>query len=89
MIAQVEIAVILTDQRMPGLTGVQLLERARQIRPDALGILISGYSDLNVLVEALNLGTVRGYLHKPWDLAELRRRLREAARQPPTSWDGR
>lgn len=75
------VAVILTDQRMPGLTGVELLERAKAVRPDAVGVLISGYTDVAALVDALNIGTVRGYLPKPWDVGALRQQLAEAARQ--------
>lgn len=80
LIANEDIAVVLTDQRMPGLTGVELLERAQHIRPDAVGIIISGYTDIVALVDAINLGTVRGYVPKPWDVAELRQRLENAVR---------
>jgi response regulator RpfG family c-di-GMP phosphodiesterase len=77
IITREPIAVILTDQRMPGLSGVQFLEQAKRIRPAALGMLSSGYFDQQALDAALNLGTVRGYLHKPWRLAEVRRRVAE------------
>jgi response regulator RpfG family c-di-GMP phosphodiesterase len=80
ILAREEIAVILADQRMPGMTGVQLLEQARSIRPEALGILISAYSD-EAMLEALNLGTVRGFIQKPWDLDVLRARVKEVAQQ--------
>jgi YesN/AraC family two-component response regulator len=80
IIAREDIAVVLTDQRMPGLTGVELLERAQHIRPDAVGIIISGYTDIVALVDAINLGTVRGYVPKPWDVSELRHRLDNAVR---------
>jgi response regulator RpfG family c-di-GMP phosphodiesterase len=80
VIAREEIAVILTDQRMPDLSGVQLLERARDLRPTALGILISGYTDASALVDALNLGNVRGFLPKPWDVHQLRRQLDQVLR---------
>jgi PAS domain S-box-containing protein len=80
-LAREEIAVILTDQRMPGLTGVQLLERARHIQPAALGIICSAHFDSAALGEALNLGTVRGFVHKPWRMAELRRRVSEVVLQ--------
>lgn len=81
ILAREDIAVILTDQRMADISGVDLLERARQLRPDALGILISGYSDITAVIDALNLGTVRGYLPKPWDIDEVRRQVTDAAHQ--------
>jgi PAS domain S-box-containing protein len=81
ILAREEIAVILTDQRMPGLTGVQLLERARHVRPATLGILCSAFFDNDALTEALNLGNVRGFIHKPWTLPELRRRVSEVVQQ--------
>ncbi|PDW01551.1 response regulator [Candidatus Viridilinea mediisalina] len=80
IMAKEEITVILTDQRMPELSGVQLLERARDLRPAALGILISGYTDAAALVDALNLGNVRGFLPKPWDVHQLRRQLDQVLR---------
>jgi response regulator RpfG family c-di-GMP phosphodiesterase len=80
IVAREPIAVILTDQRMPGLSGVQLLEQAKRIRPTALGMLSSGYFDQQALDAALDLGTVRGYLHKPWRLEEVRRRVAEVVR---------
>jgi PAS domain S-box-containing protein len=80
-LAREEIAVILTDQRMPGLTGVQVLERARHVQPAALGIICSAYLDSSALSEALNLGTVRGFIHKPWSIVELRLRVSEVAQQ--------
>lgn len=80
IVAREPIAVILSDQRMPGVTGVQLLERARDVRPETLGILLSGYTDAAALVDALNLGNVRGFLPKPWDIHQLRRQLDQAVR---------
>jgi ActR/RegA family two-component response regulator len=80
IVSRERIAVILTDQRMPDISGVQLLERARDIRPETLGILISGYTDVAALVDALNLGNVRGFLPKPWDIHQLRRQLEQAVR---------
>ncbi len=78
IIAREDIAVVLTDQRMPGLTGVELLDQVRHVRPEVVGIIISGYTDIVALVDAINLGTVRGYVPKPWDLADLRQRLESA-----------
>ena len=81
IVAREEIAIILTDQRMPDLTGVELLEQVKQIRPDTLGLLCSAYFDRQALADALNLGTVRGFIHKPWRLEELRQRVDEIYQQ--------
>jgi PAS domain S-box-containing protein/putative nucleotidyltransferase with HDIG domain len=79
-LAREEIAVIVADQRMPGLSGVQVLERARHVQPATLGIICSAHLDSAALSEALNIGTVRGFIHKPWSMVELRRRVSEVAR---------
>ena len=71
-------AVVLTDQRMPEMTGVELLECIRKIKPNIVGILISGYSDVVALTAAVNLGNVRGFIPKPWDIDALRGKLNEA-----------
>lgn len=74
-----EYAVLLADQRMPGMTGVEVLERAREIAPDTERILITAYSDITDAIAAINRGHVRRYLRKPWDPDELIATLRDAA----------
>ena len=76
-----EVAIILTDQRMPGGSGLQLLEAAKNMRPDSLGIIFTGYSDISVLVDAINLGTAKGYIPKPWDLDAVKQILSKVSRQ--------
>jgi two-component system, NtrC family, response regulator AtoC len=71
-------AVIVTDQRMPGMSGIELLRQARERRPDTVGILLTAYTDLPVLIDALNSGAVERYLQKPWDSKELTVVLRQA-----------
>ena len=85
IVAREEIAVILTDQRMPDLTGVELLQQAKRLRPAALGLLCSAYLDREALADALNLGTVRGFIHKPWRMEDLRQRVGEVIQQYRTS----
>lgn len=75
-----EISVLLTDQRMPGMSGVELAEQAKVEFPDVVRVLITAYSDLNAAVEAINRGQVHLYLRKPWEPRELRLAL-EAARE--------
>ena len=67
-----EIHLILTDQRMPGLTGVELLEKAREARPDCVRMLITAYPDVNNAIQAINRGHVHRYIAKPFDSAELK-----------------
>jgi putative two-component system response regulator len=67
-----DVALLLTDQRMPGMTGIELLKRAASFRPHMVRILITGYTDVAALVEAINCGQVYKYIPKPWNNDELR-----------------
>jgi putative two-component system response regulator len=73
-----DISLIITDQRMPVMTGVQLLEKSIEIRPDAIKILITGYTDVQALIDAINAGHVYKYIPKPWDADELRLTVKRA-----------
>ena len=73
-----EIAIFLTDQRMPGEKGVQLLERVRTIRPSVIRILVTAYTDAEVAIDAVNSGAIYKYVSKPWDIPELGVTLRRA-----------
>lgn len=73
-----DIALILTDQRMPGETGVQFLEKTRQIHPRAIRILVTAYADLNEAIAAVNTGAIYKYITKPWDVPMLEITLKRA-----------
>lgn len=73
-----EIAVLLADQRMPEMTGVELMERVRIEFPDVVRFLITAYSDLDATIDAINRGQVDGYFRKPWEIVELRLALLQA-----------
>jgi Nif-specific regulatory protein len=72
LLADSDVAVIVTDQRMPKMTGLELLREAKSVRPDAVGIILTAFTDVDVLIEAINLGQVYRYITKPWDAKELR-----------------
>jgi len=71
-----EIGVIVTDQRMPEITGVQFLDYAFRKSPDVVRILSTAYSDLDAAVDAVNRGQIYKYLTKPWDIAVMEANLR-------------
>ena len=73
-----EVGVVLTDQRMPGMTGIELLEKVESEHPDAIRLLITAYSDLQAAEDAINRGHVRRYMRKPWEPEVLRAELRDA-----------
>lgn len=73
-----KIAVLISDQRMPGETGVTLLERARRLDPNIVRILLTAYTDYDIAVRALNDGRAFRYLHKPINPEELGKALQEA-----------
>lgn len=60
-------AVVISDQRMPGLTGVKLLQKVQAAHPETIRLLLTGYSDFNDVVEAVNLGGISQYIPKPWE----------------------
>ena len=71
-----EIGVLMTDQRMPGATGVELLEKARALRPRMVRILATAFTDLDAAIEAVNTGAIYKYVSKPWDIPELETTLK-------------
>jgi two-component system response regulator HupR/HoxA len=74
-----EIAVILADQRMPELSGVELFQKALHIQPDTVRVLITGYMDIEAIIQAINDGQVYYYINKPWEPDELRLIMKRAA----------
>jgi two-component system, NtrC family, response regulator AtoC len=72
LLADKDVAVVVTDQRMPRMSGVELLREVRARQPDAVGIILTAFTDVDVLVEAINLGQVYRYITKPWDAKEVR-----------------
>ena len=73
-----DIAAVVTDQRMPRMTGLELLRAVRDARPDAIGIIVTAFTDVEVLLEAINLGRIYRYVTKPWDSKEMRGILGQA-----------
>lgn len=77
-LAQHQVGVIISDQRMPGMTGTEFLSQVKEIYPDTVRIVLSGYTELNSVTDAINRGAVYKFLTKPWEDDLLRANVREA-----------
>jgi diguanylate cyclase (GGDEF)-like protein len=76
-----EVDLLVTDQRMPGMSGVELVEQARRLHPDLCAILLTAYTDPRDIVDAINRGEVYRYIVKPWESSDLRQTVVRALEQ--------
>jgi DNA-binding NtrC family response regulator len=72
LLEQHDVALLISDQRMPGMTGIELMTKTVALRPQMVKILLTGYTDVGALIQALNSGLVYRYMNKPWNNDELR-----------------
>jgi len=77
---ETKVDVIISDQRMPNMTGVDFLRQAKVLRPDTIRIVLSGYTELQSITEAINEGAIYKFLTKPWDDDLLKAQIVEAFR---------
>jgi DNA-binding NtrC family response regulator len=75
------IHLVMTDQRMPEMTGVELLSRIKNEHPGAMRLIFTGHADIKAVIDAINRGNVFRYVTKPWDPEELVDALREAGKR--------
>jgi diguanylate cyclase (GGDEF)-like protein/PAS domain S-box-containing protein len=75
------VQVIISDQRMPGMSGTEFLNTVKELYPDTVRIILSGYTDLQVVTESVNRGAVFKFLTKPWNDDLLREQVRDAFRR--------
>jgi EAL domain-containing protein (putative c-di-GMP-specific phosphodiesterase class I)/CheY-like chemotaxis protein len=80
LLAQHPVDVIVSDQRMPGMDGADFLRQARDLRPDTIRMMLSGYTELQSVTDAVNEGAIFKFLTKPWNDEQLRTHLAEAFR---------
>ena len=78
LLAQNKVGVIISDQRMPEMSGVEFLSKVREAFPDTVRIVLSGYTELNSVTDAINRGAVYKFLTKPWEDELLRANVEEA-----------
>ncbi|KAH0533573.1 hypothetical protein GP486_008988, partial [Trichoglossum hirsutum] len=78
LLATHPVGVIISDQRMPEMTGVEFLRRVKRLYPDTVRIVLSGYTDLKSITDAINEGSIYRFLTKPWEDEHLLSNVREA-----------
>lgn len=79
LLAEGDFDVVVSDQRMPGMSGAELLREVRRRSPRSMRILLTGYSDIQAILRSVNEGEVFRYIHKPWDVNELPEVIAQAA----------
>jgi CheY-like chemotaxis protein len=80
LLASNKVQVILSDQRMPEMAGTEFLTRVKDLYPDTVRMVLSGYSEINTVTEAINRGAIYRYLSKPWRDDEVKQEIRNAFR---------
>ena len=78
ILEQNKIEIILTDQRMPEMTGVDFLQSIIETHPEAMRILVTGYSDITAVIDAVNKGQIYKYISKPWNNECLKMSINQA-----------
>ncbi len=74
-----EVHVVIADQRMPGMTGTEFFEELVKFNPDPIRILLTGYSDIASVIDAINKGEVYRFIDKPWNIEQIRNSIKNAA----------
>ena len=80
LLASNTVQVIVSDQRMPDMSGTEFLAKVRELYPDTVRMVLSGYTDLATITEAINRGSIYRFLTKPWNDDELRGHIADAFR---------
>ncbi|ABG60042.1 response regulator [Cytophaga hutchinsonii] len=78
ILESVDVEIIITDQRMPEMTGVEFLESIIKEFPNPIRILLTGYTDMQALIDAVNKGQIYRYINKPWNEEELKMFINQA-----------
>jgi response regulator RpfG family c-di-GMP phosphodiesterase len=87
LLRETAVSLIITDQRMPGMSGTDLLRLSMASHPDAAKIILTGYTDVEALIDAINTSRVHKFVSKPWDPMALKEIVREAVENFQQSLD--
>jgi FixJ family two-component response regulator len=80
LMAKHHVAVVLADQRMPGMCGNEFLGRVKELYPDSVRLIISGFADLDSVTNAINCGAIYKFIFKPWKAEDIRLKVNDAFR---------
>ncbi|PSL19554.1 response regulator [Chitinophaga ginsengisoli] len=78
VLAKQEVQIIISDQRMPKMTGIEFFESILDKYPEPIRMLLTGYADINAVIDAINKGQVYKYFSKPWNDDELKQNIDKA-----------
>jgi len=78
LLAKNPVQVVLSDQRMPGMSGAEFLGRVKVLYPDVVRMMLTAYTEFDTLAQAVNEGAIYKFLGKPWEVEQLRTQIREA-----------
>jgi signal transduction histidine kinase len=78
MMQNERVHIVMSDQRMPEMTGVELLSQIKESHPDTIRLLFTAYADLAAVIDAINRGSVYRYISKPWEVDDLKATLKQA-----------
>lgn len=78
ILAAHKVHVVVSDQRMPGCSGVEFLSKVKEQYPQAIRMLLTGFTDVNAVIDAVNKGSIYAYATKPWNESDLKLRIRQA-----------
>jgi len=73
-----DIDIVIADQRMPGMTGVELLVKVKELYPGIVRVVLTAYTDFEAMIKAINEGSVYRYIIKPWDVDDMRLVIKQA-----------
>lgn len=79
--AEQPVQVVITDQRMPKMTGIEFLQEVKERYPNTVRVILSGYEDVNIIIEAINTNAIYRFLTKPWNDKELKATIRQCLAQ--------
>ncbi len=74
-------ALVITDQKMPQMTGTQFLKEVNELYPETIRVILTGFSDIGAVIDAINYGNVFKYIPKPWNKANMKEAIDECLSQ--------